>query len=818
MDPCRCDGRSGRLAATRADGRFNGIDFLEVDQGHAAVEGAHLPGIPPQRTLLVRCLLPLPVDLNASHVRITGGVRADPEVNPVRVLWAVPARDLPAAHAAEPALVTAADVAAFADLPEPQTLLVVRTSSSGDFSSYELRLDVPAGHAFDPRLTAVTFTFKVDCPVEFDCREQVTCPPRGLPEPVLDYLSRDFDGLRRLLLDRLSLLLPTWTDRNAADLGVTVVELFAYLGDRLAYAQDAVAAEAYLGTARRRVSVARHARLLDYRMHEGACARTWLVAEAGSRQAEGAVLPAGSEVCSADGTVVFHLLHDLKVRAAVNAVPFYTWGELDCCLPAGATRATLTGTSTELGVGPGDVLVLEEVLDGDGRETDVDPTHRWAVRLLGATDGWDPLTDIHVVEISWRDEDALPFPLCLRQFSRGRCWAPRSAAVARGNVVLAEHGALVGPEPLVPEVVPGTSRYRPRLNLTGLAHAVPYDGAGMRTRPAVDCLAVAPSDARAAIVRLHDGREEWAVRRDLLGSDRFDAGFVVEMEDDGRAYLRFGDDVLGRRPSPGARFTVSYRIGGGSLGNVGRDVLTQLRAPVPGLSVRNPLPGQGGVDREPVEQVRQWAPQAFRTQARAVTSADYAEVTQRYPQVQRATGTRRWTGSWYTQFVTVDRDRGAEVDRGFRDKVAAFLEVFRLAGEDVEVEAPVPVSLDIVLTVCVAADHRRDTVRRALIDTFSARDLPEGRRGFFHPDNFTFGQPVHLSAVVAAAMSVDGVRWVDTEERPDRRNRFQRWGRPAAGERAAGRIAMGRLEIARCDSDPDRPEHGRIDFDLEGGL
>jgi hypothetical protein len=46
---------------------------------------------------------------------------------------------------------------------------------------------------------------------------------------------------------------------------VALVETLAYVGDHLSYTQDAVATEAYLGTARRRTSLRRHARLLDYR-------------------------------------------------------------------------------------------------------------------------------------------------------------------------------------------------------------------------------------------------------------------------------------------------------------------------------------------------------------------------------------------------------------------------------------------------------------------------------------------------------------------------------------------------------------------------
>jgi predicted phage baseplate assembly protein len=383
--------------------------------------------------------------------------------------------------------------------------------------------------------------------------------------------------------------------------------------------------------------------------------------------------------------------------------------------------------------------------------------------------------------------------------------------------VLVEDGKLVPLEPVVPDRVPARGRYRPRLDRLGLAYGVPYRRAQAVRSPAAQALEVSPAEAVPKIVRLTDGRRDWAVHPDLLGSDRFEPAYVVEMDDGGQARLRFGDPP-NRQPAPGAMVRASYRVGGGQGGNVGADVLTDLAPPIDGLSVRNPLPARGGADPEPVEQVRQWAPQAFRVQERAVTDLDYRDMAERHPQAQRAAATRRWTGSWYTEYVTVDRLRGAPVDRAFRTAVAAHLETRRMAGVDVAVDAPIPVPLDIVLTVCVERGQLRSAVQRALNDRFSARDLPGGGRGFFHPDNVTFAQPVYLSAVVAAAMAVDGVRWVETAEGPGKPNRFRRWGRPSEGEHAAGQIPMQRLEVARCDSDPDQPENGRIAFAMVGGL
>src|SRR4029079_11296297 len=62
---------------------------------------------------------------------------------------------------------------------------------------------------------------------------------------------------------------PTWVERSPADVGIALLELFAYEGDHISYLQDAVSNEAFLDTARQRVSAKRHARLVDYQMHDG---------------------------------------------------------------------------------------------------------------------------------------------------------------------------------------------------------------------------------------------------------------------------------------------------------------------------------------------------------------------------------------------------------------------------------------------------------------------------------------------------------------------------------------------------------------------
>src|SRR4029077_3871287 len=121
---------------------------------------------------------------------------------------------------------------------------------------------------------------------------------------------------------------------------------------------------------------------------------------------------------------------------------------------------------------------------------------------------------------------------------------------------------------------------------------------------------------------------------------------------DGAAYPRFGDNTNGLRPESGTVFTADYRIGNGAAGNVGADMLTFFAGDPRVVSCTNPLPGTGGFDPETNDQIRRRAPQAFMTQERAITMPDYERVAEGNTQVDKAVATLRWTGSWYTVFIT----------------------------------------------------------------------------------------------------------------------------------------------------------------------
>jgi predicted phage baseplate assembly protein len=419
-----------RRRQVRRQGR-TGIDWIEPEQD--------------PRVLRVGFLGRAPA-LTPAHVRIEGGRR-------ITGLRVVHVRRL---GNADP------------DLDDQLELTVDR---AGDLSTYTLRL-VDTGDDLlddvDPRYRVLGFSFVAGCPSDLDCAPVEDCPSPAVTEPDVSYLAKDYASFRQLILDRLALLMPGWTERHIPDIGITLVELLAYVGDYVSYHQDAVATEAYLGTARKRISVRRHARLVDYRMPDGCNARAWVCVEAsaeGNLEAGSFYFATGAGAAAGDESVAFEpmLPRQVRVRPAHNTIRFWTWGDQQCFLPAGASRATLrderrpgargAGNRRALDLREGDVLVLEEVLGPcTGLEADADPAHRQAVRLTRVTPGVDPAYDQPVLEVEWGADDALDFPLCLSAVTGPECTLIEPS-VARGNVVLADHGRTITfcgapPEPI----------------------------------------------------------------------------------------------------------------------------------------------------------------------------------------------------------------------------------------------------------------------------------------------------------------------------------------------------------------------------------
>ncbi|MFO0614272.1 MAG: hypothetical protein U0414_16915 [Polyangiaceae bacterium] len=644
----------------------------------------------------------------------------------------------------------------------------------------------------------------------------------------IDYLSKDYESFKVLMLKYLAEHVPTWRERGEADIGVMLIELLAYAGDYLSDYQDNVATEAYLASARLRTSVKRHAVLLDYALDEGANARLWVHVDV----TRPVTLPSKTLVIAgmagADGAArgrpgasrptYFETMHDAALHPALNVCEIYTWGAADYALPRGATRATLVGTLESLSAG--DVLVFQRDRPDEGSP------RAHAVRLSTPPKrGKDPLFDVPITQVEWFQADELPAAFPVRRARGGA--VETSLTVVLGNNVLADHGRTTVESGLL--VLGPQRRAELELQIADLTYTTPfsYDRSlrepaafaltqdGERTRAALTLALTSPVEggpsARPSaddpsIDELLARRATWTAARTLLDSDRYARLFVVDSDAPTQVRIRFGDDVYGRRPAPGSAFRATHRTGHGAAGNIGAGTALSLDRPADAPEVRGltaPLPALGGRNAERIETARLAAPTRPNEQLRMVVEADYVAAATAFPGVSGAAVTLLFNGAWYTAIVWIHLTGGEPMSPAFRARLAAELEPRRLMGVSLELRDAEYVSLAIEVGVTPARGISMPDLLLRLQRVFSASAFPDGLVGFFWPDARRFGESLYASQILARAMNVFGVANVTLRG-------MSRVGANGGTRETAIHVAP--YQIVRVSSDPGAPERGYIDF------
>ncbi|MFL6201383.1 MAG: hypothetical protein ACJ76J_19605 [Thermoanaerobaculia bacterium] len=233
-----------------------------------------------------------------------------------------------------------------------------------------------------------------------------------------------------------------------------------------------------------------------------------------------------------------------------------------------------------------------------------------------------------------------------------------------------------------------------------------------------------------------------------------------------------------------------------------------------------------------MDEARREGPRSIHQQHRMVTADDYARRLEEHPLVLRAQATVRWSGSWTTvevalvlfddepldapvpaslaaQVTAFHAERGIALPAGgpsIRTVLTAYVDAYRMVGQEVVLIDAVRVPVTFALSVRVASNYFQSEVRRALGEV-----LGTGASGFFRPGRLRFGEDLRAGDLIAAAMALDGVESVCL-------NRFRRLGNQFADQVASGRIVLSGIEVAICDNDAGRPDRGYYRLTLHGGL
>lgn len=745
------------------------------------------------------------------------------------------------------AIVAAAIIAA--PLPHVELTLAAEPTPDDrpDPSRYRLDIDPPAATAFDPLRTWIGVRLRPECPDLGSCFAPAAPPPPVARSPVHSYLGRDWEGLRRELLEELLRRDPA-ADRSIADPAVTLIELLAHTGDLLAYRQDRVATEAYLETARLRTSVRRHARLVDFAVSDGRAARTYVHVVAAPEAPPVSVARGSVAVAAPASDLAFTLESDLSADPALGEIAIYDWGEKACCLRTGATECVLVRPlpADPLGDGwlaAGDLIAFEVVDPGDAgvhgdwsrrmrawpaQDAAGDPIFReplasrvaQVVELTEVAPFDDPLlgAGLALYRVRWRAAHPLARAYTVGiDTSRG---APE-VTVVRANLVPAHHGRLVdGPagETLgarIPEWADPATTPPAEFSLVAAGSPAGPRGAGPG-------LSIGPDGPIGLDVRvtLPSGVTVGAQHvGNLLDARPGELSLVVDIEEHEAPIVRFGSGAVGLRPPLGSTVSAAYEVGGGPRGNVAANALTLLErntAPagqvpawevVAAVTVRNPAPASGGAEPTPLNVVRRDAPEAFAAEPRrAVLAADHAAAALRVANVQRAMAQRLWSGSWPVIATVVDLEVDGDQAAQTSAQIAALLDDLRMLGAEVAVLPSTPIGLFVALDVCAAPTAQSERLRREILDLL--RPGSDERPGVFHPSRMQLGAAVYLSTVVAAVAALPAVDALQARE-------ARRLSDPPGT--VADVIAFKANEVGVLDDDPARPNRGRLDVKVRGG-
>jgi hypothetical protein len=744
-----------------------------------------------------------------------------------------------------------------------QDVMRVVAKQPGDFSLYKFRIN-NNDTRIDSFYNDVTFSFKANCPSDLDCKPpDHECPPDDGVDFPINYLARDFWSFRSALLDFASLRYPDWTDRLEADSGIMMTEVMSALGDEMAYYQDRVNREAYLETATQRRSIRRHARLVDYNMHDGLGATAWLDFTVNSGNGDALAGTNVAAISENNTRIDFEVGHGIaeklknkkyNVDAARNEFQVHIWDEEQVCLEPGTTELYLEGKhAADL---PFDDFVTDKITGKPSSGKWVllktnpvnagQPIRTQLVRLIQITDTTDPVLGVDITHIVWEQAQALTFEFDMTILAVRGNMVPATAGLTQrayfiinkdistlptlqlhafrspvGSTV--ERGGhddtpvhlftLPGSQdkPLV-YLGPDAPDAKPEIAL----REVIFDGVNWILNPAAEpwlpqrsLLGVNSSEAKDSHFTLDDGTWQRVVGYQRLGGEfvqrdyAFDSGFTI----------RFGDGEFGKIPDDDTVFRVDYRLGGGRRSNVAAGTLKFMGTPLPFIaSVTNPLPAKYGLDAETPNELRQLAPQAYQAVTyRAVRPEDYQEAAERLPWVQKAGASFRWTGSWITAFVTADPIGAVVLAEDERINLVNQLDRFRQAGREVDVIDPEYANIDLEIEICISPDDYpgevKERVYEALLGKKGLRPLP----GYFSPDRFTFGTFLDRSTLEAVIQSVTGVAAVEYISIA-RRGWFD-WR-----EFTELSYDPGKNVIIRIANDPLHPERGTLKLYTHGGL
>ena len=238
-----------------------------------------------------------------------------------------------------------------------------------------------------------------------------------------------------------------------------------------------------------------------------------------------------------------------------------------------------------------------------------------------------------------------------------------------------------------------------------------------------------------------------------FASGQGDKVFQVATDEQFKASILFGDDTIGLSPSIGDAYSVTYRVGGGTRGNIAKGILNaQLQVKsVSGSSeeiinsaiVENTTMATGGRNAESVAQAKRYAPLFFRTQDRLVTLQDFKafanNFASNYGSTGKATATvrRAFSSANIVDLFVLERASDLQLRRATQEYKRQLLEAIepkKMLTDEVVVVDGLVRTLDLVVTITLDEKFRRS-------ESILVQAARDSILNYMQIDNTDFAEP-----------------------------------------------------------------------------
>lgn len=251
--------------------------------------------------------------------------------------------------------------------------------------------------------------------------------------------------------------------------------------------------------------------------------------------------------------------------------------------------------------------------------------------------------------------------------------------------------------------------------------------------------------------------EQWTRVDNFMNSTSSDNHFVLEIDGSDRGIITFGNGKSGRIPPKYVDGLVAtYRIGGGSIGNVSPYSIKEMDQKLAGI-VRTFNPNSAyelGIDVESAESIRMKAPSQFRSTWGAITLSDFADIVKSDDTILDVVS---YLGDSHELDVKVyilpkDYEELSEGSlRELKERVMSIYRERRALGVDVYIQFATVKRVDVTLNVSIYDNYSKKPIKELIENLISSTYSVGGKK---------FKEDLHISEIVKELMEVQGVKYV----------------------------------------------------------